>query len=155
MLKSTPETKGILFELPHVIEKAKAISSERLQLQAGDFFKDVLPVCDAYVLMEIIHDWGDSQAEAILQAVRRVAPDKARLLLIETLISDHPGPDWARVLDVQMMTILGGLQRTRQQYEVLLGKTGFTLTQVIDTGAGVSILEAVPYLHPGTIGQPQ
>ena len=155
MLKTTPETKGILFDLPHVIEKAEVIASERLQLQAGDFFKDTLPVCDAYVLMDVIHDWGDAEAEDLLRAVRRVAPDEARLILIESIIPDHPGPDWVKVLDIQMMTMIGGLQRTRLQYEVLLDKTGFDLTQEINAGAGVSILEAVPYLRPGTIGQPQ
>jgi hypothetical protein len=143
MLQTTPETKGILFELPHVIEKVEAIASERLSLQAGDFFRDRLPVCDAYVLMDVIHDWGDAQAQAILKAVRQAAPAEAMLLLVETLISDRPGPDWSKVLDVQMMTMLGGLQRTHQQYEVLLNKTGFAFTQEIDIGAGVSILEAV------------
>jgi hypothetical protein len=144
MLEVAPATKGMLFELPHVIEKVEPMAAERLQLQAGDFFKDALPVCDAYVLMEVIHDWADPEAEAILRAVRRAALPEAKLLLLETIIDEHPGPDWAKVLDVQMMTMLGGLQRTRQQYEVLFEEAGFALTEEIDTGAGISIIEAVP-----------
>jgi hypothetical protein len=144
MLEVAPATNGVLFELPHVIEKVEALAAERLQLQAGDFFKDDLPVCDAYVLMEVIHDWADPEAEAILQAVRRAAPPEARVLLLETIIPDHPGPDWAKVLDIQMMTMLGGLQRTREQYEALFEEAGFALTEEIDTGAGISIIEAVP-----------
>ena len=120
VIEATPTTQGILFELPHVIEKANGVSSERLHLQPGDFFSDALPVCDAYVLMEIIHDWSDEEATAILEAVQRVAPPEAKLLLIETIIPNDPGPDWSKVLDIVMMGLLGGLQRTRQQYEVLL-----------------------------------
>ena len=141
---STLTTQGILFELPHVIEKANGVSSERLHLQAGDFFSDALPVCNAYVLMEIIHDWSDKEATVILEAVRRVAPPDAKLLLIETIIPNDPGPDWSKTLDIVMMALLGGLQRTRQQYEALLNRTGFVFQREIDTGAGISIIEAVP-----------
>ena len=144
VIASTRTTQGVLFELPHVIEKANGVSSERLRLQAGDFFSDALPVCDAYVLMEIIHDWSDKEATAILEAVQRVAPPEAKLLLIETIIPNAPGPDWSKVLDIVMMALLGGLQRTRQQYEALLNKTGFVFQREIDTGAGISIIEAVP-----------
>ena len=143
IIASTPTTQGILFDLPHVIEQASGTASARLQLQAGDFFSDELPVCDAYVLMEVIHDWDDEQATAILHAVRQAAPLDARLLLIENLIPDDPGPDWSKVLDIAMMALLGGRQRTRRQYEILLKKTGFDLCQEIDTGAGISIIEAV------------
>ena len=70
---------------------AAGVASERLTLQAGDFFRDSLPRCDAYLLMEIIHDRGDEEAIAILRAVRRSAPPHAKLLLIETLVPDDPG----------------------------------------------------------------
>jgi hypothetical protein len=143
IIASTPTTQGILFDLPHVIEQANAVSSARLRLQAGDFFSDALPACDAYVLMEIIHDWGGEAAAAILEAVRRAAPPDAKLLLIETLVPDDPGPDWSKVLDIAMMAMLGGSQRTRRQYQALFNKTGFDFCQEIDTGAGISIIEAV------------
>ncbi|HZQ36619.1 MAG TPA: methyltransferase, partial [Dehalococcoidia bacterium] len=85
VLTATPTAKGVLFDLPHVTANADAAASERLALQAGDFFRDALPSCDAYLLMEVIHDWGDAEAVAILQAIRRAAPDHAKLLLIEQL----------------------------------------------------------------------
>ncbi len=150
IVESTPGVHGILFDLPHVIEQAEPQRPARLTLQAGDFFADALPACDAYLLMEVIHDWDDAEAAAILQAVRRAAPPHARLLLIETLLPPQPAPeDWPWVLDVHMMTMLGGIQRTRSQYEALLNAAGFALQREIDTGAGIAILEAVPVQEAG------
>ncbi|CAN5335630.1 methyltransferase [soil metagenome] len=143
VLDAAPNAKGVLFELPHVIEEAAGVASERLTLQAGDFFRDALPTCDAYLLMEIIHDWADEEAVAILKAIRRAAPPHAKLLLIETIVPDDPGPDWSKMLDIHMLTLLGGRQRTRQEYEALLAHSGFLLQREIDTRAGISILEAL------------
>jgi hypothetical protein len=143
ILEATPKTKGVLFDLPHVVQQAEAIASERLTLQSGDFFKDALPKCDGYILMEIIHDWPDDDAVAILRAVRRAAPSKAKLLLIETIVPDDPGPDWSKMLDIHMLTLLGGKQRTLTEYERLLEQSQFCFQQEINTGYGISILEAV------------
>ena len=134
---------GVLFELPHVIEEASAHASERLTLQAGDFFRDPLPTCDAYLLMEILHDWGDEESAPILRAIRNAAPQAARLLVIEKIVPENPGPDWSKMLDIHMLTLLGGRQRTAQQYEDLLADAGFMLQREIDTRAGISILDAV------------
>ncbi len=142
VLDTAPNARGVLFELPHVIEEAAGVASERLTLQAGDFFRDDLPTCDAYLLMEIIHDWADEEAAAILKAIRRAAPAHAKLLVIETIVPDEPGPDWSKVLDIIMLTLFGSLQRTQQEYEALLARSGFVLQREIDTGAGISILEA-------------
>lgn len=139
---AAPRAEGVLFELPHVVEEAKEVGTERLTLQAGDFFRDALPPCDAYLLMEILHDWGDEESRAILGAIRRAAPAGARLLVIETIVPEHPGPDWSKMLDVHMLTLLGGLQRTRQEYEALLAQEGFALEREIETRAGISILDA-------------
>jgi hypothetical protein len=144
ILEAKPEARGVLFDLPHVIEQAPGTASERLRLQAGDFFQDPLPVCDTYLLMEVIHDWGDEEATRILEAVRRAAPAHARLLVIESLIPDDAGPSWAKVLDVLMLTVLTGRQRTEHEYEALLGAAGFQLERVIPTLANVAILEARP-----------
>lgn len=144
ILDVVPNARGVLFELPHVIEQAASTASERLILQPGDFFRDALPSCDAYLLMEIIHDWGDEESVAILQAVRRAASPHATLLVIETIVPDDPGPDWSKMLDIHMLTLLGGRQRTQQEYEALFAQSGFRFRRQIDTGAGISILEAEP-----------
>ena len=143
ILEAAPKTKGVLFDLPHVVKEAGPIASERLKLESGDFFKNPLPGCDGYILMEIIHDWPDKEAVAILQAVRRAATPQARLLLIETIVPNDPGPDWSKMLDIHMLTLLGGKQRTLSEYERLLEQSGFSFQREIDTGTGISILEAI------------
>ncbi|HET7584755.1 MAG TPA: methyltransferase [Gemmatimonadaceae bacterium] len=143
VLDAAPGARGVLFDLPRVVNDLTALASDRLTLQPGDFFHDALPACELYMLMEVIHDWNDDDALRILQAVRRAAPPQARVLLLETMISDAPGPDWAKMLDIHMLALLGGLQRTRQEYAHLLEGAGFTLRRQIDTRAGISILEAV------------
>lgn len=143
VLDAVPASSGVLFDLPHVIKEAAAVASDRLTLQAGDFFRDDLPVCDGYLLMEVVHDWADVEAVAILEAIQRAAPSHAKLLLIEAIVPDAPGPDWSKMLDIHMLALLGGRQRTRQEYETLLNQAGFLLQREVDTHAGISILAAV------------
>jgi len=143
VLDCAPSAKGVLFDLPHVIAEAADLASDRLTLQAGDFFHDALPICDAYLLMEIIHDWDDEQAVAILKAIRRAAPSHARLLVIEQMVPNDPGPHWSKMVDIHMLTLIGGRQRTRQEYAALFERAGFCFERQIDTGADISILEAV------------
>lgn len=142
ILEAVPSAKGILFDLPNVIAEAASLTSERFMLQVGDFFKDPLPTCDAYLLMEIIHDWPDEEAVAILKAIRQAAPPHARLLLIEQMISEEPGPHWSKMLDIHMLALLGGRQRSLQEYQNLLEQAGFRLEREIPTFADISILEA-------------
>ncbi len=76
--------------------------------------------------------------------MRAAAPPHARLLLVEDLVRDVPGPRWARTLDVVMLAVTGGLQRTTPQDETLLAASGFRVARVIDTPVGISIVEARP-----------
>jgi hypothetical protein len=142
ILEAAPQAKGILFDLPHVVKEASALPSSRLTLQGGDFFKDPLPRCDAYILMEIIHDWPDQEAVAILQAVRQAALPGAALFLIETIMPPGAEPDWSKMLDIHMLTLLGGKQRTLREYQAIFEQANFTFQREIDTGAGISIIEA-------------
>ena len=125
VLEAAPAARGVLFDLPHVIEDSEGLASGRLRLQAGDFFKGDLPACDAYLLMEVIHDWSDEDSVAILKAVRRAAPPRAKLLLIESIVPEGPEPHWSKTLDILMLTLLGGKQRTRREYEALCAPAGF------------------------------
>ncbi len=142
VLDAAPTVRGVLFDVPRVIAEVAPMASGRLTLQAGDFFHDALPACDAYVLMEVIHDWGDDEAVAILTAIQRAAPTDATLLLIEQMVPPEPGPAWTKMLDIHMLAMLGGRQRTRPEYAALLDRAGFALRREIDTGAGIAILEA-------------
>lgn len=146
LLAAHPGLNGVLFDLPHVIEAARAGDGpvERLTFQAGDFFKDRLPRCDAYVLMEVLHDWADPPAQEIVSAVRRAASPEARLLVVETVIPEVPGPSWPKTLDIVMLGLFAGRQRTAGEYRRLLRAGGFELTSETDTGAGISVFEAEP-----------
>jgi len=141
ILERAPKARGILFELPHVI--ADAVGGPRLTLAPGSFFDDALPVADTYLLMDLVHDWDDADAARILAAVRRAAPAGARLLIIETLVAEQPGPHFGKTLDIIMLAVTGGKERTRTQYERLLDVAGFGVKRVISTPSQYSIVEAV------------
>jgi hypothetical protein len=142
ILEQTPAASGVLFDLPHVIQEAPAYESARLRLQPGDFFADALPTADAYLLMEVIHDWNDEDSDRILSAVRRAASSHARLLIVEAIVSEAPGPDFSKVLDVIMLAVTGGRERTPSEYEALLLRAGFRLERIITTPSQYSIIEA-------------
>jgi hypothetical protein len=142
VLEAAPQARGVLCDLPHVVGALESQSSARLTLQAVDFFKDPLPACDAYLLMSVIHDWGDADAIRILQAVRRAAPANARLLLLELLVPETPGPHFAKFLDIEMLVMThGGRERTRADYERLYLASGFRLERVIPTPGPTTIIE--------------
>ena len=143
VLAAAPHASGVLFDQPGVVAEVSGMASDRLTLQPGDFFKDSLPSCDAYLIMEVIHDWDDKDAAKILTAIRKAAPKTARLLLIEAILPDDSGPNWPKTLDIVMLAI-GGRQRTRAEYSQLLDRCGFTMLREIPTPAGVSIIEAAP-----------
>jgi hypothetical protein len=143
ILERCPSTAGVLFDLPHVIDDAARTASSRLRLQAGDFFRDPLPPADAYVAMEVLHDWNDDDAARILTSIRRAAPAHARLLIVEQLIPDVPGPHAAKLMDVIMLAITGGRERTPAEYATLLDAAGFRLARAIPTPSPFSIVEAV------------
>ena len=143
VLAANPRARGVLFDLPHVLEEASAIASDRLSLHGGDFFKDKMPTCDAYLMMDIIHDWNDEESTRILKNLRRSAPAHAKLLIVEGVIHDDSKPGFIKVLDIHMMTLITGRQRTYQEFEKLLAGAGFRLEREIDAGGEFSIVEAV------------
>lgn len=149
MLERHPHLSGVVFDLPHVVDRAReAISSAGLSARAsvhgGSFFEAVPTSGDIYLLRHIIHDWNDAQSLAILQCVRKAIPQDARLLIIETVIPPGNDPCFAKLLDLTMLVIPGGLERTREQYTALLTDAGFALTRVVPTTGGVDVIEAMP-----------
>lgn len=141
ILDTNPSVQGVLFDLPHVIADAGA-PTPRLQLVPGDFFSDRLPPADAYLLMDLLHDWDDGDAERILRAIRRAAAPGARLLIVETLTPDTPGPHFGKTLDIIMLAVTGGRERRAPEFRALLERAGFEIDRVIDTASAYSILEA-------------
>jgi O-methyltransferase domain len=135
-----PETSGVLFELPAVA--AGITPAPRLAVVAGDFFTDPLPDADAYVLMNILHDWDDDSAVAILSAVRRARRGGgAAVLLLETVMPEGPQRHWSKTLDVLMLAVTGGRERTLAEYRDLLSAAGVDMTRTTPTATPFSIVE--------------
>jgi hypothetical protein len=124
------------------VEQSSAAVSARLKTQGGSFFEDGLPECDAYILMQILHDWSDEESEKILTAIRRAAPKDAKLLIAEWLVPQDGKPSWTFSVDMIMMAELTGKERTEAEFKQMLARTGFRLDRVIDAGFNTFILEA-------------
>lgn len=150
VLETTPNVEGILFDLPNVIEQATAIASRRLKLQAGSFFEDDLPGCDAYLMMQVLHDWSDEESVEILKSVRRAAPAHAKLLLVEWLLPEDGQPSWTLFADLIMMAELTGKERTEPEFRELLARAGFQVDRVIDAGLNTFIIESSVLSSPST-----
>ena len=142
VLDAVPTAEGILFDLPDVIQSLD-IGRDRLTVRAGDFFVDPLPTADAYILMEVIHDWPDPEAAAIFTAIRRAASPEARVLIIENVLGDTESDPRGHTLDVIMLAVTGGRERTGTQLGGLLEAAGFTNCRVIETAGPLRIVEAV------------
>jgi hypothetical protein len=140
ILERVPNVHGILFERPHVI--ADTEPAPRLALAGGNFFVDALPAAELYLLMDLLHDWDDTDAARILTAVRRAARPRARVLIVETLVPETPGPHFGKTLDIIMLAVTGGRERTEAQHAALLAANGFVLTRVLPTASQYSLVEA-------------
>jgi SAM-dependent methyltransferase len=141
-----PAVEGILFDLPAVVERSRTIISglglsKRCQIVGGDFFTSV-PAADAYVLRHIIHDWDDKDAAAILRNCRDAMNPGGRILLVETVIPPLNEPCFGKWLDL-MMLIVGGRERTEEQYRRLFRQAGLTLSRIVPTAHEVSVIEGV------------
>jgi O-methyltransferase domain/Dimerisation domain len=143
ILRASPKTQGILFDQPHVVAGVTPERDEKLTTVGGNFFTDPIPKADAYLLMNIIHDWPDAESTKILSAIRRDMPTHARVLIIETVVPPTPGPHLSKELDIAMMALPGGLERTRDEYGCLASKSALRLKLVVETMSPYSILEMV------------
>jgi hypothetical protein len=140
--------RGILFDRPHVVSDAPALLdakgvSDRVTIEAGDFFKSVPVGADAYVLSHIIHDWSEDRCLTILDHVRKAMSPAGRLLIVEMVLAAGDAPHPGKILDMVMLAQFGGQERTEAEYGVLLGKAGFRMTRVVPTNSAASIVEAV------------
>ena len=143
ILKESPKTQGILFDQPHVVAEVSPEKGEKLTVIGGDFFTASMPKADAYLLMNIIHDWADAESIKILSAIRQAMPQHARVLVIETVVPHTPEPHLSKELDIIMMVLPGGKERTKEEYAELVAKSGLRLKRVVDTMCPYSILEMV------------
>lgn len=145
VLAATPALRGVLLDLPHVAAGAAATFerlgvADRATVVGGDFFREV-PAADAYVLSHIVHDWDDERSAALLRTIRRAAAPGARLLLVETVIPPGNEYSYGKVLDLEMLVLPGGVERTEAEYRDLLAVSGFRLERVLATRSPAQIIE--------------
>jgi hypothetical protein len=146
VLKQHPALRGILYDLPGVTERAKttlraAGVADRCQVIGGNFFESVPAGADAYLMRHIIHDWEDEKATKILRNVHRAMGAEGRLLVVEGVIPSGNDPCFGKLLDLMMLTVPGGKERTQEEYQTLFQAGGFRLTRIVPTKAEVSVIE--------------
>lgn len=147
MLRTSRDARGILFDLPAVCAGAGATLSDagvadRVTIVSGSFFRDVPRGAQLYVLKSIIHDWDDDAALHILANCRAAMTRDARLLLVERLIGERNETDEAKLFDVNMLAMLGGRERTADEYRALLESAGLRMIRTLATASPHSLIEA-------------
>ena len=130
--------------VPGVKSIADAGLSTRCEVVGGDFFKSIPSNGDAYLMASILHDWDDDRSIAILKTCRQAAPKTAKLLLVEMVIPPGDAPFFGKILDLNMLVVLGGRERTEAEYRDLLSAGGFRLDRIVPTPSLTSVVEAVP-----------
>jgi hypothetical protein len=149
VLQKYPTMKGVLFDLDHVIAGARErIASQgltdRVTTMSGDFFKAVPAGGDAYIMKHIIHDWDDARATTILKNIHAVLPRNGRVILLEGVIPAGNEPGFGKILDLEMLVMPGGKERTEAEYRALFAGAGFELTRVVATESPLNVIEAKP-----------
>jgi hypothetical protein len=150
ILQAHPHLRGVLYDLPHVAQQARALIadrglSDRCTVMEGNFFESVPPGGDAYMMSHIIHDWDEARCLTLLEHCRRVLPTpNGRLLILEMVIPPGNDSHPSKVLDMIMLTFTGGQERTEREYASLLERAGLRLTRTVPTASPVSVIESVP-----------
>jgi hypothetical protein len=148
ILAANPKLKGTLFDLPHVVPKAKDFVKSRglvsrCSFVDGSFLETVPPGADAYFMKHIIHDWDDERCTQLLRNCHAAMPAHAKLLVCEKVVPEENNAPHTRILDlVMMLHTPGGRERTEAEYRMLFAKAGFRLTRAIPTQVDNWILEA-------------
>ncbi len=135
LLKRHPRTRGIVFDLPETVRDEQAFG-DRCRFVEGSFFESV-PRGDVHLLTTILHDWDDVSARRILETIRAAAGE--RLVVLDSVIEPGNDPDGAKWLDLLMLVIAGGRERTEEQWRVLLRDAGWLPTRI-----GEGVIEAQP-----------
>lgn len=148
ILNAAPEAKGILYDQPQVLAGADEVlknagTFERVEKTEGNFFEEIPVKADVYLMKFIIHDWNDEQSEAILKNLAKSAEPGAKVLLIESVVEEDDSPSMSKIMDLNMLVMTGGKERTATEYAALFEKTGFKLTNVFPTPSPMQIVEAV------------
>lgn len=149
ILRAYPEMQGVLFDLDHVVAGAvpriEALGlADRCPTVGGDFFVSVPAGGDAYIMKHIIHDWDDDRALVILGHIRTALGGRrdGRVLLLEWVLAPGNEPDMGKFIDLEMLLMPGGRERTAEEFADLFTRAGFELTRIVPTESPLSVIEA-------------
>jgi hypothetical protein len=150
ILRTHPALRGVLADQEHVLERAREHGylggdlAARATMQPCNFFEHVPSGCKAYVMKSVIHDWDDDQARIILDNCRKAIPPDGVLLVVEWDLFGENVPSNGKFIDIVMLILTGGRERSVDEYRELLASTGFRLNRVIPTAAQFAVIEAFP-----------
>ena len=149
ILQKNPNLNGVLFDAPEVIEGARrkieaAGLNGRLETASGDFFKAVPSGGDAYIMKWIIHDWDNQKSNTILRNIRNQIPTNGKLIVVDCVVPETNEPHFSKFIDLNMLVMTGGKERTEKEFQELLAAAGFKLLRVIPTNVPTAIVEAEP-----------
>lgn len=148
ILQANPQARGILFDAPDVLEDAPAQLeadgvSDRVELVAGDFHEAVPAGADLYLLKHVIHDWDDERARGILANVRDAMGEDGRILIADVVLTEGDAPHFGKVMDLEMLLIPGGVERTDLEFHELVEPVGLKVERVLPTASLVTLTELV------------
>ena len=150
VLKQNPKLRGVLFDLPSVIERARqdrhltaAGVASRCSFAGGDMFESVPRGGDAYVMKYILHNWDDEHCVRLLKNCREAMNPGGRILIADAVVPPAEKPDWGKLLDIQMMVVVPGKERTKEEFAALFARAGLRLTRIIPTNCPLSLIEGV------------
>jgi len=148
ILKIYPSTKGILYDQKETTARAPQLFSNyqlnnRVQIIAGNFFEQIPSGADLYIMKSIIHNWDDEHCIKLLRNVHHAMSNKSKIVIVEMIVSDDNTLELAKLLDIQMLACMqGGKERTREEFDYILEKSGFKRTRIFKTIAPISLIEA-------------
>lgn len=149
LLEAHPRVRGVILDLEPAITVAqhgfaRAGLAARVDCVVGNFFDEVPPGGDAYILKSVIHNWNDTDALMILKNCSRAMSPGSRLLIVERLVPAGNAPSESKLFDINMMVVVGGQERNLEEYGTLLKKADLELNRVIETNTHLTIIEAAP-----------
>jgi len=149
ILSRYPSLEGILFDMPSVVEDPKCAQcllnvNHRCRIIAGNFFEHIPGGAEAYYMQHIIHDWDDQPALKILGNCREALQGRknGKLLVVDSVIPQTPEPHFGKLLDLEMLLMPGGRERTEPEFRTLFAKAGFEITRIVPTSRPDSVIEA-------------
>jgi len=149
ILQFNPHMRGTVFDTASTIERTTQLLGNnawgrRCSYVTGDFFTSVPQGADAYLLCGVIHDWDDSHATTILRNCRRAMTKNSRVLLVDMIVPDAASASFSKLLDLNMLVMNGGQERTKAEFRALLEAADYKLTRIVPTMAPQSVIEAMP-----------